>query len=99
MPSDAMTTTTAAEVSPPPVPVLGPPPGQDEHPHPAAPIADAPVAHFPAEVLADPIELTRALCDIESVSGNEQEITDAVEAALRTAAHLSVDRIGNVVRA
>jgi succinyl-diaminopimelate desuccinylase len=49
------------------------------------------------EVLADPVALTRALVDIESVSGNEKEITDAVEAALRTAAHLKVERAGNVV--
>src|SRR6516165_7113054 len=51
------------------------------------------------DVLADPIALTRALVDIESVSGDEQEITDEVEAALRTAPHLAVDRVGNVVRA
>jgi succinyl-diaminopimelate desuccinylase len=51
------------------------------------------------DVLADPIALTRALVDIESVSGNEQDITDQVEAALRTAPHLSVERVGNVVRA
>ena len=52
-----------------------------------------------AQVLADPVALTRALVDIESVSGNEKEITDAVELALRTARHLTVDRVGNVVRA
>src|SRR5687767_2700055 len=51
------------------------------------------------EVLADPVALTRALVDIESVSGNEAEITDAVEAALRGAGHLTVERLGNVVRA
>jgi succinyl-diaminopimelate desuccinylase len=51
------------------------------------------------DTLADPIELTRALVDIESVSGNEQEITDAVEAALREAPHLTVERVDNVVRA
>jgi succinyl-diaminopimelate desuccinylase len=49
--------------------------------------------------VADPVALTRALVDIESVSGDEKEITDAVEAALRTAAHLDVVRVGNVVRA
>jgi succinyl-diaminopimelate desuccinylase len=52
-----------------------------------------------AQILADPVALTRALVDIESVSGDEKEITDAVEQALRSAAHLSVDRVGNVVRA
>jgi succinyl-diaminopimelate desuccinylase len=51
------------------------------------------------DVLADPVALTRALVDIESVSGDEQEITDAVERALRSAPHLAVDRVGNVVRA
>jgi succinyl-diaminopimelate desuccinylase len=48
---------------------------------------------------ADPVALTRALVDIESVSGDEKVITDAVELALRSAGHLTVDRVGNVVRA
>ncbi|WP_199035920.1 succinyl-diaminopimelate desuccinylase [Glycomyces salinus] len=48
-------------------------------------------------VLADPVELTRALCDIESVSGEEREICDAVERALEGAAHLSVRREGNTL--
>ena len=52
---------------------------------------------IPAEVVADPVALTRALVDIESVSGNEQEITDAVEAVLRSAGHLNVERAGNVL--
>jgi succinyl-diaminopimelate desuccinylase len=52
-----------------------------------------------SDVLADPVALTRALVDIESVSGDEKEITDAVELALRTAPHLAVDRVGNVVQA
>jgi succinyl-diaminopimelate desuccinylase len=56
-------------------------------------------SHFSAGQLADPVELTRALVDIESVSGDEQAITDAVELALRTAPHLDVDRVDNVVRA
>ena len=51
------------------------------------------------DVLEDPVALTRALVDIESVSGDEKQITDAVEGALRSADHLSVDRVGNVVRA
>ena len=50
-----------------------------------------------AQVLTDPVALTRALVDIESVSGNEKEITDVVEAALRTAPHLDVHRVGNVI--
>lgn len=52
-----------------------------------------------ADVLGDPVALTRALVDIESVSGYEKEITDEVETALRTAGHLTVQRVGNVVRA
>jgi succinyl-diaminopimelate desuccinylase len=49
------------------------------------------------DALADPVALTRALVDIESVSGDEDAITDAVEAALRGAPHLSVLRSGNTV--
>jgi succinyl-diaminopimelate desuccinylase len=49
------------------------------------------------DVLADPVKLTRALVDIESVSGDEGAITDAVETALRGAAHLSVERSGNTL--
>ncbi|HKT01574.1 MAG TPA: succinyl-diaminopimelate desuccinylase [Rugosimonospora sp.] len=49
------------------------------------------------ETLADPVALTRALVDIESVSGNEQVIAGAVEAALRGGEHLSVRRSGNTV--
>jgi succinyl-diaminopimelate desuccinylase len=54
---------------------------------------------FTPDVLSDPVELTRALVDIESISGNEREITDAVEAALRTNPALRVRRDGNVVLA
>ncbi|GAA5183620.1 succinyl-diaminopimelate desuccinylase [Rugosimonospora acidiphila] len=56
-------------------------------------------AGFEPGVLTDPVALTRALVDIESVSGNEAEITDAVEAALRGAGHLSVRRAGNTLLA
>lgn len=41
--------------------------------------------------------LTADLVDIESVSGNEDRITDAVEAAARRHDGLSVQRLGNVV--
>ncbi|MCW2638151.1 MAG: succinyl-diaminopimelate desuccinylase [Dactylosporangium sp.] len=51
------------------------------------------------EILADPVQLTRALVDVESVSGSEAEITDQVETALRDSPHLSVERHGNVVLA
>ena len=59
-----------------------------------------PPAELTSDVLlADPAALTRALVDIESVSGDEKEITDAVEQALRPRPHLAVERVGNVVRA
>jgi succinyl-diaminopimelate desuccinylase len=45
----------------------------------------------------DPIDLVRALIDIESVSGNETEIANAIEAALRPYRHLAVVRDGNVI--
>jgi succinyl-diaminopimelate desuccinylase len=51
------------------------------------------------EVLADPVALTRALVDIESVSGNEKEIADCVEKVLRDAPHLSVERHGHTLMA
>ena len=42
-------------------------------------------------------QLTADLVDIESVSGNEARITDAVEAAARRHGRLAVRRLGNVV--
>jgi succinyl-diaminopimelate desuccinylase len=45
----------------------------------------------------DVVALTAALCDIESVSGNEKRIADAVEAALRPLQHLQVTRDGHAV--
>jgi len=44
-------------------------------------------------------ELTAALVDCESVSGDEARLADAVEAALRRYPNLSVQRLGNVVLA
>ena len=43
------------------------------------------------------VDLTAALCDIESVSGNERALADAVEAALRACGHLEVIRDGDAV--
>jgi succinyl-diaminopimelate desuccinylase len=45
----------------------------------------------------DVVSLTAAICDIESVSGNEAELADAVEAALARLAHLDVTRDGDTV--
>jgi succinyl-diaminopimelate desuccinylase len=43
------------------------------------------------------VELTMAICDIESVSGNEAALADEVESLLDKCAHLSVVRDGNAV--
>lgn len=45
----------------------------------------------------DVAELTRELVDIESVSGNESHIADAIEKALSSYQHLSITRDGNAV--
>jgi len=45
----------------------------------------------------DVVTLTAALCDLESVSGNEERIADAVEAALRPVSHLEVSRDGHTI--
>jgi succinyl-diaminopimelate desuccinylase len=52
-----------------------------------------------SDVLVDPVELTRALVDVESVSRNEQEIAGYVEEVLRDVPHLSVSRYGNTLMA
>ena len=51
------------------------------------------------DVLVDPVELTRALVDVESVSRHEQALADHVEEVLRQTSHLSVDRLGDTVMA
>jgi succinyl-diaminopimelate desuccinylase len=45
----------------------------------------------------DVVQLTEDLVNIESVSGAEQEIADAVEEALRACEHLEVQRFGHTV--
>jgi succinyl-diaminopimelate desuccinylase len=45
----------------------------------------------------DAVDLTRALCDIESVSGDEAAIADAIESYLAASAHLEVTRDGNAI--
>ena len=57
-------------------------------PHPSATALD---------LSASSVELTQALCDIESVSGHETAIADAVEAALSNAAHLELFREGDAI--
>ena len=59
-----------------------------------SPAAPSPAALDPALPV---VELTRRLVDLESVSGDEGAIADAVEAALRSAPHLEVLRDGDAV--
>jgi succinyl-diaminopimelate desuccinylase len=51
----------------------------------------------PLDLTADPVTLTAALCDVESVSGTEAPLADAVEAALRGLGRLEVLRDGDAV--
>jgi succinyl-diaminopimelate desuccinylase len=52
---------------------------------------------MPLNLSASAIELTRQICDIESVSGGEKELADAIESALRPLPHLEVFRDGDLV--
>jgi succinyl-diaminopimelate desuccinylase len=49
------------------------------------------------DLTADAVELTRRLVDIPSVSGQERELADAIEAALRAQPHLTVRRDGDAL--
>ena len=51
----------------------------------------------PLNLEGDLVELTRAVCDIESVSGNEKELADAIESALTKYSHLEVIRDGDAI--
>jgi len=51
------------------------------------------------DLSVDVAELTAALVDVPSVSGDEAQLADLVEAALRAHPRLSVERDGNVVLA
>ncbi|CNF11022.1 succinyl-diaminopimelate desuccinylase [Mycobacterium tuberculosis] len=49
------------------------------------------------DLFSDVVDLTAAIVDIESVSGAEGPLADAVEEALRALPHLAVERVGNNV--
>lgn len=53
----------------------------------------------PLDCLDDVVALTEELCNIASVSGEERELADRVEATVRQASHLEVIRHGNTVAA
>ena len=46
---------------------------------------------------ADVVEITRDICDIESVSGNETALANAIESALKRYSHLEVIRDGDAI--
>ncbi|MFJ2550525.1 succinyl-diaminopimelate desuccinylase [Microbacterium sp. NPDC087591] len=49
------------------------------------------------DLTASSLDLTRAICDIPSVSGQEQTLADAIEEAISPLAHLEVIRHGNTI--
>jgi succinyl-diaminopimelate desuccinylase len=49
------------------------------------------------DLFSDVADLTAAIVDIESMSGDEKALADAVEEALRALPHLSVERDGDTV--
>ena len=49
------------------------------------------------DLAASSVEITRQLCDIESVSGNEGAITEAIVASLASLDHLQVTRDGDTI--
>lgn len=49
------------------------------------------------DLTASSIEITRQLCDIESVSGDERSITDAIAAALAPLGHLEITRDADAI--
>ncbi|KRA23783.1 succinyl-diaminopimelate desuccinylase [Microbacterium sp. Root61] len=49
------------------------------------------------DLSASSIDLTRAICDIPSVSGDEQTLADAIEAAVRDLPHLDFYRDGDTM--
>ena len=59
----------------------------------------APTPPLVLDLDGDVVDLTRAICDIESVSGNERALADAIETALRRYSHLEVLRDGDAVLA
>ena len=49
------------------------------------------------DLKSDVVDLTRVICDIESVSGNEKELADSIEQALKAYYHLEVIRDGDAI--
>lgn len=49
------------------------------------------------DLTASSVDLTRVICDIPSVSGDERTLADAIEAAISPLTHLEVFRHGNTI--
>lgn len=52
---------------------------------------------MPLDLTLPARDVTRVLCDIESVSGNEATLAGEIQGALRSASHLEVTRVGDTV--
>lgn len=52
---------------------------------------------MPLDLGSSSLDITRYLCDIESVSGNEKPVADEIEAAVLTVPHLECIRDGDTV--
>ncbi len=63
----------------------------------AEPTASTPSGAPALDLTSDVTSLVAAICDVESVSQDEQSLADAIEAALAPLAHLEVVRDGNTV--
>ncbi|WP_408003868.1 succinyl-diaminopimelate desuccinylase [Puerhibacterium puerhi] len=83
-----MTSTPA----PAPVPAPGPVPGGA-----GGPDAVGGLLALASDPASDLVGLLAALCDVESVSGGETALADAIEAVLRAQPHLAVHRDGDCV--
>nr|WP_315266035.1 succinyl-diaminopimelate desuccinylase [Microbacterium lemovicicum] len=49
------------------------------------------------DLSASSVDLTRAICDIPSVSGDEVTLADAIDAAIRPLSHLTLHRDGDTI--
>jgi len=62
-----------------------------------APSTTTPSTVVDLDLTVSSIELTRVICDIESVSGNETGLADAIERALLPFEHLEIIRDGDTI--
>lgn len=70
---------------------------QNTAPSASASLPSAPQTLRALDLTASSLEITRALCDVESVSGNETPLADLIEQALVGYDHLEVIRDGDTI--